>query len=1252
MTGNPHPYRLHLLGSTTLAGRRQQVDLPGSEKARALLAYLACEPVWHSRDRIAAMLWPDAPAPRANLRQALLGLRASETALPQSPPLLLTRRDALRFNHPQWDVDALELAAELPPGSEASLLERRLTLYGGDFLPGPAPADCPAYQEWLELQRESLRLRLLTLADQWLEHGSSSGQPAHLLLPLAQRCASIDPWRETSQRRLMALYMADGQVVAACRQYETFARQLQDELGIPPEVETQRLYAQIQTRQAPAALPPAASSALPGRRLLTVLSCEISAPDISADTDPEQWQARLAAPQQAAAELAKKYGGHVRQACDGELLVYFGYPQAQENAARQALRAALAIEQHLLREPTPALSCQMGIHSGVVVTTSDGMLQGPTPRQAIRLRARTEHGIVISAATASLTRGYFQLAPLDHSLPTDGLAPSAYRLQGESGATHRLEAAGELTPLHGRDAELASLHAAWRRVADTPQQHPCEVLLIEGEAGVGKSRLLLTFKEALSSERPLLRELYCDAESRETPYHPIIATLRGIFGFAPGDDDTRKRERLQDYLRQYHPQAPADTVPVLTQLLGLPAAPGNAPLAPAVFRPRLHKLLPWLLAERTRQRPVLMLIDDAHWLDDSSRELLACCVAHEPAPNLLLLLASRPLPTGESGPLPSQRLPLKGLPQETMSALVHSLAPYLGDEALQRIVSRAEGIPFFAEEMVRLADSGDTVPASLHDLFAVRFDRSGSACHSAQLAACIGRRFSRELLYRSAPSDYPQRQIDDDLQTLQALHLLRTEEDSDELEFHHALLQEAAYGMQTEQQRTRRHAAIAAALQAHFPALAAQQPELVARHLGAATEFGPAIAWWLRAGQQAASQFAHREAQTHLQNGLDLLPRLNTSEQQRAELESRLLIHLARSEQCLVGYSRGRTMELLAQAIHLQQATASDSGALFDALWGMLEAAPSYSGYAQALQIAEQLMTLARSETEPQHQRRLLIQAHYALGGTYFWQGNYRAAEPHLREILALEDKHHPERWVSSIYGRTLLIAAHSYLALLLDATGRTLNAAAMSPETLQLAERTGDPMMIAFAGSLVAALYRRQGRIDDVEQLAQQHLASARAANSLVFAPFFAMLLQWAQGMRGNPAPLADSQRILAGIQAAMPNARPSFLLLLAEIQHHHGDNTAALATVDDALAIAEQCGQGYHNGELLCLRAHCQLALGQRPVALKTFRTALTLSRQQHALTAALSAATALAQLLTGKAGREMQEVAREILAECEDV
>jgi class 3 adenylate cyclase len=605
------------------------------------------------------------------------------------------------------------------------------------------------------------------------------------------------------------------------------------------------------------------------RRQLTVVFCDLAESTRLAERlDLDDLRDVVRAYQEAAVTVIERHGGHVAQYLGDGILAYFGYPEAREDDARRAVRASLEVVRSvelLNSQIDPRLGITLGVrvaaHTGLVVTGEVGsgsrhedLALGPTPNIAARLQeAATLGTAVIGDSTYRLVRGFFECEPLGER-PLKGRAEPmpVYRVLRETGAKTLFDVAVArgLSVAVGRTNELELLDADFERAASGAG---CAVL-IRGEPGIGKSRLIRLFRERRGGSAAWVT-FRCSSDDRNSALRPVIHVTERAFRFAPGDAPDVKLKKLIDGVAAYG-NLPTDAVPLLAALLGIPVGDAYPPLnlGATLQRVRTQEVLLSLVLDSKAGRPVVLVVEDAHWADPSTVELLAMTSARLAQRRVLVLATARPefMPSW----LAASSFSILGVdrlgPRE-VEALATSVAggKALPAELLHQLASKADGVPLYVEEMTKLVLESDllelrdgryalreplralAIPATLHGSLLARLDRLGPAKGVAQLASVIGREFSLEMLRSVSPLTEPE--LDAEIAQLIDAGLFDPPDDGHgNFRFRHALTQDAAYQSLLKNTRRRYHQSIAVTFAERFPEMRREQPELFGAHYAAA----------------------------------------------------------------------------------------------------------------------------------------------------------------------------------------------------------------------------------------------------------------------------------------------------------------------------------------------------------------------------------------------------------------------------------
>jgi DNA-binding SARP family transcriptional activator/class 3 adenylate cyclase len=1233
LPSSKHGLEFILLGGFDVRLNGQPVTGFYYNKMRALLAYLAVEREQdHSREALAELLWAanDPITARGNLRRTLSHLRKA-VELPSGITLFAVSKHSIRFI-PNAYIDVMDFIGQASTsldhhGAEQCHEERVIALYRGGFLAGLSMPDSPDFEGWLHVQREALHRRALVLLEQLASRYVQIGD-YNKALQFALRHMELEPWDENAHCRLMNIYALNGQNSAAIRQYETCCIQLKNELGVLPCKETRQLYERIQngeiqcgstdsvviTRLPQTYVSPAE------RRQATVLYCELTADIVD---DPDEVMELLCLPQARCETIIRQFSGHIVQTHGGGLLAYFGYPQAHEDAARRAVQAALA----LTREASHGIDIRAGIHTGLIITSGDPSMPdtvGKTSKLAIQLRhctARNE--VAISRQTHGIVGGYFDCISLGvQSLPDFAQPLEIFKVMQESGARTRLDAATQLTPMVGRKAEIDALIALWEK-AEHGVRH---VMLIQGEAGIGKSRLLHAIKERLADQPHLIRELRCFPEYTQSPFYPLIAMFEAVMGFNHYDTPEVKFGKVERYVETHYPESKQDAVPMLAQLLSLPL---DKHYRSSEFSPqKQHELtcaiLLATLEALSAMQPVLLIVEDVHWIDPSTLELLTLLVEQKEDGSIFAAFTARPgfVPCWDQAL--TSTLTLAPLTPEEVAEMIALLTVELPAADIHSIVERADGVPLFAEEMAKMAALSDhqaSIPETLHDLLAARIDNMGETKCIAQLAATLGREFDLDVLRKISRCD-PET-LAHSLGSLQDAGLILPVHGTI-YQFKHALIQEAAYQSQTKADRQAAHQRIAQALLSDFPDAVVTRPELLAQHLASGEETRQSVEYWIKAGQRAARNSANSEAIGHFNSGLRYLMRL-PPDRERDRLEFELRISLGTALITAKGYGSVEAGQAYTRALELRECV-DDNSCLFKALWGMWLTSSSRIGHTHSLELAEILLDLAQKDNDV-----LQLQlAHHAMGNSSFMTGNLNVARFHLERSMKLYRPSDHEA-MRDQFGENICVSSGSLLSCVLWLFGFPEQAEETSRQTLSLARQVNHPHSLGYALCVAAIVNCWMKQQETTGLLAQEAIGLSQKHGFPLWLGFGSVFYGWALAMQGQAEGVVKAQQCLAAVDTIMSGVTILFLAPLCEALVHQRQFDKALDKLDEALHVIETKDSRFFESEFHRLKGECLLEISEANAeqAEACFSRALEVSYKQWSVSLELRAAISMARL-----------------------
>ncbi|OJH38780.1 protein kinase domain-containing protein [Cystobacter ferrugineus] len=963
---------------------------------------------------------------------------------------------------------------------------------------------------------------------------------------------------------------------------------------------------------------------LPQRRAVTLLSCLlVGTGDVSETSDPEELGELEATFHKRCSEIIQAHGGSITSCVGEEVLACFGYPVAHEEDAEHAVAAALELSAN-------GLALQMGLHTETVVLDDSlpqlhgraPTIQGEAPRIAAWLARQARPGtVVFSQATHALVRQAFHTVPLGQR-SFEGLSKARpmplWRAERARAAVFRFDrtmAAGALTPLVGREEELRRLLGFWKEA----QEGRGSFVLLSGEAGLGKSRLLQELRQRIPPSSCTLLRFQCWSQFTQSAFHPIIEMMQALLGLAPEGSPQDNRRVLDARLTEWGLEE--EQRELLAAFLSLPseAAAPRFPLTPEQRKERTREALTALLLRLARARPMLGVVEDLHWADPSTWELLDAVLRRVGHARMLVIASTRD--ASGLGAHVRQRsfhhLALERLPAPLTARLVReSAGTTLPEETVRLLVEKTEGVPLFVEELTRQVAAGGSVPAlplTLHGLLLARLDALPVRLKTlAQLCAVVGRDFTRALmtsLTRREPSS-----LRKDLEDLVAAGLLQRSEDVEEgvaYHFRHALFQEAAYQSLPRGPRRHHHRRIAQALEEQFPKVVQTQPELLAHHYTEAGVPTRAIVHWRSAGGRALLRSANQESVNHLRQALTLLG-TQPDTPQRTQQELQLLTTLCIPLSQVRGLRDPEVKRTYARMRELFPLVGDELPALEVSYWGPFYYSYSRAEYREAHALGELLVEVGSRQ---RHQEFLVLGYRMKATILFTW-GRMRESLDNAERAVACSNfplEEHMRLAVRQWVDPTAVALAHG--AVIQSVIGQHEEALRWGQEALTLSERIGHPQTRAYVLLYAALACQKRGDARGTLSWAEACLEIARERLLKEWAMWVGMLRAWALSELGLPeAGLVQMRQGLGRWRLVGLNSGLSYLVgLLAQVHLRRRRPQEALRAVNEALRWVESAGEHFYEAEVYRVGAQAWRALGDETRAREFLQRAVHVAREQ---------------------------------------
>lgn len=965
----------------------------------------------------------------------------------------------------------------------------------------------------------------------------------------------------------------------------------------------------------------AAEPITPGaeRRQLTVMFCDlVGSTDLSASLDPEDFRDIIGAYQRSCTEIIGRFHGYVAKYMGDGVLAYFGYPQARENAADLAVHAGLGIVHAIKKlsddfpsEQWPTLAVRIGIATGEVVvgdqigidSSREWSVVGDTPNLASRLQTAAKSGqVLVADSTRRLTREkFFWSKRSPFSLKGFAEPVHAWEVSEEIAPSSSAGAApAETTRLVGRQNELALLVDR----LELARSGVGQIVLLIGEAGIGKSAITRALIDRARSDGIACVEFYCSPFYQSSELKPFAIQIERDAGIVRGDTTPENFARLRTWLARQSNDTDTNAA-LFAALLSLPTSTQDqlSDLTAGAMRTKTLDLTEAFLLGLERGEPVLLVIEDAHWIDPTSSELLGRLVDRVAHRRIVLFVNARPEFEAAWTRRPNVTLlTLNRLGHREAASLMAEVATVrkLPPELVEQLLTRSEGNPLFIQELTKsvmealgerdrkgerlpASEIVHLIPTSLRDSLTERLDRLGSAKELAQAAAVIGQDFDERLL--AAITDRPEQQRKSELKQLAEAEIVvwRGSVSPCAYTFRHALIQETAYQALLKARRRELHRRIAESLEAGVvPELSEREPERIAQHYAEAGVNDRAIECWYQSGQRAAQRSATVEAKRQLSQALDLV-RQQPAGPERAGKELSILIALGPTMMATDGWNANKVGEVYDAALKLAHETGR-SGEMFPVLWGRWLIAHAGGAAQSARELLQQLSDVAQSGG-----RDIMMQFHHAAGSNHCTEGEFSRSIDHAEACRAGYELERHRHQAMQYGGHDPCVCTTCIGALAQFSLGNAARAQEWSNRALALAGQVEHVPSIAHAHVYRAELSQIRGEPIPVMKSAEHALAVGLDKGLAHYVSWAKMMRGWALTMDGQiERGLGEMEEgysalLTIGIRYHVPHR----LGMRAQTYAAAGRKSEAIAAIEEALASVEATGEVWYQAELLRIKA-----------------------------------------------------------------
>jgi predicted ATPase/class 3 adenylate cyclase len=994
------------------------------------------------------------------------------------------------------------------------------------------------------------------------------------------------------------------------------------------------------------------------KRLLTVMFCDlVGSTELSRQMDPEDLREIIRQYQDAVSGSVVRYGGHVAKLLGDGVLAYFGWPHAYEDQAERAVRAGLAAARavsNIELEPDRKLQSRIGIATGRVVVgdligeaVSDAeAVIGETPNLAARLQgAAAPNQIVVDGATHRLVGKVFltsSIGPLN--LKGFNTPVQVWNVTGEASVESRFEASRSDSPSDfvGREHELGLLLERW----DLAKAGEGQIVLVSGEAGIGKSRLVQALRDAVEDQQHFRLRYQCSPHHVNSAFYPIIQRLTRAAGLSPSDTANIKLDKLESLLRMSRTGSGA-AIPLFAALLTVPldGRYDEPELTPQQLREETIEALIQQVVALSQLRPVLYVVEDVHWIDPTTETLIGKTMAQTANAAVLMVITQRPeymAPWKDQTHLSS--LALTRLGSEQVSQMVQAVGgKRLPKDVVDRIIARADGVPLYVEELTKAVLEAETggansmaasdVPMTLQASLVGRLDRLGNAKELAQIGSIIGRSFSYNLI-RTAMANSAGA-LDSLLDRIVASGLVIRQGTPPEATytFKHALVQDAAASTLLRERKREIHASIANALEVISPDAAKATPELLARHWTDAGELERAIRYWNESGKLAARRAANHEATNHLRTGLQLLEQLPDKKAHHA-LKLEMLVTLGPVLMATKGYGAPEVRDVYHD---MKALAATDDGFIeqyFAATFGLWLHYHGRADFNQARAAISELFELSE-QYQNQHYR---LQARHAAWTTGLNTGEFQESRQYAEEAAAQLERetHHLHYLTYAGHDPGVCQLAHNAMASWF--LGYPVLAQQKAAGALEAAVELSHPpseITARFFGLITLQFLKLT---DEVSESARSVIRLTSTHGPVTWHAAARAISGWSTAARGDVAAGLNECRdaVAAYLKTGNIVRQPYYLGLLADVCRLAGQVDEGLAALDKALDTSAETGDQHWDAELYRLKGELLFLKGANDfptAAEEQIRRAIHVSRSQNAKSLELRAITSLAGILRSR-------------------